>query len=82
MAPTSESTGKTSETPAKASTPSLAMKYISASGTEICVTMTTAFGAASFSKVRKSGASNNARVRTSISVGNASDAVAWALMDR
>jgi len=46
---------------------------------EICVTMTTALGAASFIKVRRRGASSNPRVRESISVG---DVAAWTLMDR
>src|SRR5437762_568356 len=59
------STGKTSATPASASVPSLATKYVSTSPTDACTNMTSTFGAASRSSVLAIGPSSSARVRAS-----------------
>jgi hypothetical protein len=67
MAPTSDTRGKTCETPASASTPSFARKYSSIKPSETCVAMTAALGTANRMMVRSSGASRMMRVRASIS---------------
>src|SRR5438552_2408635 len=59
------STGKTSATPASASVPSLATKYVSMSPTDACASMTSTFGVARRTSVLAMGASSSTRVRAS-----------------
>src|SRR5882724_2466006 len=59
------STGKTSATPASASVPSLATKYVSMSPTDACTNMTSTFGVASRRSVLTIGPSSSTRVRVS-----------------
>src|SRR5882724_6501640 len=58
-------TGKTSATPARASVPSLATKYVSMSPTEACTNMTSTFGVASRRSVLTIGPSSRTRVLAS-----------------
>src|SRR5207245_1458765 len=69
------STGKTSATPASASVPSLATKYVSMSPTDACTNMTSTFGVASRRSVLAMGPSTSTRVRVSKRDAVAADAV-------
>src|SRR6267143_3588430 len=57
--------GKTSDTPARASVPSRATKYVSMSPTDACTNMTSTFGVASRRSVLTMGPSSSTRVRVS-----------------
>ena len=58
-------TGKTRATPASASVPSLATKYVSISPTEACTNITSTFGVARRRSVPRIGPSSSRRVRAS-----------------